>query len=180
MAHERCVKAVKANYAAIVITLESIYASSHEPEALGISKSLSKESTLSAIFLLDFVTSSSHQVEQVSSNRDLDLSIISSLVYATLHTIDEALLPAANWALKLIDTREEIERATGVKVTSANIASFQEKVAKHFITDLKNNIVCRFTSQDVVSSFSIFDREKMPPLAQLIYLVMGKIVSTRS
>ena len=37
-------------------------------------------------------------------------------------------------------------------------------MAKHFITDLKNNIVCRFTSQDVVSSFSSFDPEKMPPL----------------
>ena len=52
---ERCVKAVKANYAAIVITLENIYEQSHESEALGISKALSKESTLSAIFLLDFV-----------------------------------------------------------------------------------------------------------------------------
>ena len=94
----------------------------------------------------------------------LDLSIISSLVHATLHTIDEALLPTANWVLELMDAREEIESATGVKVTSANIASFQEEVAEHFITDLKNNIVCRFTSQDVVSSFSIFYPEKMPPL----------------
>ena len=94
----------------------------------------------------------------------LDLSILSSLVHATLHTIDEALLPAANWVLELMDARKEIERATGVKVTLTNIASFQERVAKHFITDLKNNIVCWFTSQDVISSFSIFDPEKMPPL----------------
>ena len=80
-----------------------------------------------------------------------------------------------------MDAREEIERAIGVKVTSANTASFQERVAKHFITDLKNNIVCRFTSQDVVSPFSIFDPEKMSPLGtQLIYLVMGKIVLTLS
>ena len=45
-----------------------------------------------------------------------------------------------------MDAREEIDRATGIKVTSANIASFQERVAKDFITDLKNNIVCRLTS----------------------------------
>ena len=37
LAHERCVKAVKAIYAAIVTTLESIYEHSHEPEALGLS-----------------------------------------------------------------------------------------------------------------------------------------------
>ena len=61
--------------------------------------------------------------------------------------IDEAVLPAAHRVLKMMDAREEIERATGVKVTSANIASFQERVAKHFITDLKNNIVCRFNSK---------------------------------
>ena len=178
LAHERCVKAVKANYAAIVITLENIYEQSHEPEALGISKALSKESTLSAIFLLDFVLPLVIKLSKCLQTEKLGLSIIPSLVHATLHTIDEALLPAANWELKLMDAREEIERATGVKVTSANIASFQERVTKH--TDLKNNIVCQFTSQDVVSSFNIFDPEKMPPLDTTDHLVMGKIVSTLS
>ena len=118
--HERCVKAVKANYAAIVITLENIYDQSHEPEALGISKALSKESTLSAIFLLDFVLPLVFKLSKCLQTEKLDLSIISSLVHATLHTIDEALLPAANWVLELMDAREEIEGATGVKVTSAN------------------------------------------------------------
>ena len=119
---------------------------------------------MSAIFLLDFLLPLVIKLSKCLQTEKLDLSIISSLVHATLHTIDEALLPAANWVVELMDAREEIERTTGVKVTSANIASFQERVAKHFITDLKNNIVCRFTSQDVVSSFSIFDPEKMPPL----------------
>ena len=54
LAHEKCVKAVKENYAAIVVTLDDIYERTHEPEALELSKVLSKESTLSAIFLLDF------------------------------------------------------------------------------------------------------------------------------
>ena len=46
---------LKAKYAAIMITLKTMYGQSHEPEVPGISKALSKESTLSAIFLLDFV-----------------------------------------------------------------------------------------------------------------------------
>ena len=158
LAHERCVKAVKENYAAIVITLENIYEQSHEPEALGISKALSKESTLSATFLLDFVLPLVIKLSKCLQTEKLDLSIISSLVHATLHTIAEALLPAANWVLKLMDAREEIERDTGVKVTSANIASFQERVAKH--TDLKNNIVCRSPSQDVVSALAILILKK--------------------
>ena len=41
LAHERCVKAVKENYIAIVITLNNIYEETHQPEVLGISKALS-------------------------------------------------------------------------------------------------------------------------------------------
>ena len=36
LAHERCVIAVKASYSSIVLTLENVYETSHEPEALGI------------------------------------------------------------------------------------------------------------------------------------------------
>ena len=123
------VRAVKANYAAIVITLENIYEQSHEPEALGISKALSKESTLSAIYiyLLDFVVPLVFKLSKCLQTEKLDLSITSSLVHATLHTIAEALVPAANCVLELMDAREEIERATGVKVTSANIASSRKE-----------------------------------------------------
>ena len=39
LAHEHCVKAVKASYSSIVLALENIYETSHEPEALGLSNS---------------------------------------------------------------------------------------------------------------------------------------------
>ena len=54
LAHERCVKGVKASYAAIVTALDNIHECTHEPEALGLSKALSKEETTAAIFLLDY------------------------------------------------------------------------------------------------------------------------------
>ena len=40
--------------------------------------------------------------------------------------------------------------------------NFQERVAKPFITKLKANISRRFDVQDIVSSFSIFDLQKVP------------------
>ena len=52
-AHECCVKAVKENYSANVIALNNIYEETHEPEALGISRALSKKSTVAAMFILD-------------------------------------------------------------------------------------------------------------------------------
>ena len=48
LAHERCVKAVKASYSSIVVALENIYEISHEPEALGLSNALSSHSTIAA------------------------------------------------------------------------------------------------------------------------------------
>ena len=53
LSHERCVKAVKANYSSIVLALENIYEISHEPEALGLCKALSRHSTIATVYLLD-------------------------------------------------------------------------------------------------------------------------------
>ena len=55
LSHEKCVSTVKKCYGAIVSALETIYQESHEPEALGLSKILSKPSTLFAIYLLDYI-----------------------------------------------------------------------------------------------------------------------------
>ena len=43
LAQERCVKAVKASYSAIVTALDHIYQDSHEPEVVGIMKALCKK-----------------------------------------------------------------------------------------------------------------------------------------
>ena len=55
LAHERCAKAVKSSYPAIVLTLDHIYEETHEPEALGISKALCKACTIEAVYILDNV-----------------------------------------------------------------------------------------------------------------------------
>ena len=55
LAHKGCVKAVKASYSSIVLALENIYETSHEPEALGLSKALSSHSTIAAMYLLDYI-----------------------------------------------------------------------------------------------------------------------------
>ena len=55
LAHEHCVKGVKASYSSIVLGLEYIYETSHEPEALGLSKVLSSHSTIAAMYLLGYI-----------------------------------------------------------------------------------------------------------------------------
>ena len=102
---------MKENYSAIVIALNNIYKGIHEPKALGISKALSKKSTITAMFFLDYVLPQVAQPSKTLQTEKLDL-IISSLVEATLHTFDDALIPAANWVMALRDIKDSLEEAT--------------------------------------------------------------------
>ena len=89
--------------------LETIYQESHELEALGISKILSKPSTLFAIYLLDYILPEVSKLSKSLQTEKLDLYIISSLVDATLHTLEDVLQPAAKWMLDLQEVKEEID-----------------------------------------------------------------------
>ena len=162
LSHEKCVSTVKKCYGAIVSALETIYQESHEPEALGISKILSKPSTLFAIYLLDYILPEVSKLSKSLQTEKLDLSIISSLVDATLHTLEDVLQPAAKWVLDLQEVKEEMDITVGINFNSDDVASFQSRVTEPFYTKLKENIANRFISQDVVSCFSIFDPKKTP------------------
>ena len=136
--------------------LETIYQESHEPEALGISKILSKLSTLFAIYLLDYILPEVSKLSKSLQTEKLDLSIISSLVDATLHTLEDVLQPAAKWVLDLQEVKEEMDITVGINFNSDDVASFQSRVTEPFYTKLKENIVNCFVSQDVpVSAFLI-------------------------
>ena len=81
-------KGVRASYCAIVSALDNIHAQTHEPETLGLSKALSKKASVSTIYLLDYTVA---QLNKTLQCEHLDLSVISCLVTATLHTLDDAL-----------------------------------------------------------------------------------------
>ena len=105
--------------------LETIYQESHEPEALGISKVLSKPSTLFAIYLLDYILPEVSKLSESLQTEKLDLSIISSLVNATLHTLEDVLQPAAKWVLDLQEVKEEMDITVAINFNSDDVASFQ-------------------------------------------------------
>ena len=163
LAHERCVKAVHASYCAIVITLASIYEMSHEPEVLGIHGALCKQSTIAAMYLLDFTLPQVTKLSNALQTEQLDFSLISSLVDATVKSLDDAVLPAANWVLELLDDADGLKDSTKVTITADLILSFQITVGKPFVADLKANITGRFSSSTAVeSTLSIFDPRRVP------------------
>ena len=75
LAHERCVKAVKASYSSIVLALENIYETSHETEALGLSKALSSHSTIAAMYILDYLLPQVAKLGRALQIKYLDLSL---------------------------------------------------------------------------------------------------------
>ena len=127
-----------------------------------LSKALSKQSTVAAIYMLDYVLPQVAKLSRTLQTEHLDLSVKSSLVGATLYTLYDTLLPSANWVLELLDEREHLEEAAGIKVILADI-TFQEQAAKPFIAHLKENISSHFTSSsDIMSALSNFDPRKAP------------------
>ena len=93
----------------IVIALENIYETSHEPEALGLSKALSSHFTIAAMCLLDYILPQVAKLSRALQTKHLDLSLISSLMVATLNSLDDAILPSANWVLQLARAKRRVK-----------------------------------------------------------------------
>ena len=63
-------------------------------------KRTNKKSTVAAIFLLDYTLPHVAKLSKTLQTENLDLAAISGLVDSTLHLLDDAVVPAANWALE--------------------------------------------------------------------------------
>ena len=95
--------------------------------------------------LLDYILPQVARLSFALQTKHLDFSLISSLVDATLNSLDDAILPSANWVLQLQDVREELKAAIGIEA-SFRICSILERVAKPFNILIKDNISTRFRS----------------------------------
>ena len=100
--------------------------------------------------------------------------MISSLLDATLHSIDVALLSSSNWVSELLEAAQDLETAIDEQITQEDISTFQEKIGQCFIHRLRGNITSRFTSSDVVTSFSIFDPRKVPATSSPLFCLYGE------
>ena len=89
----------------------------HKPEALEFSKSLSKCSTVAAMYMLDYTLPQVTKLSKTLQTEHLDLLLIPSLVDSTLYALDGTVLPAANWVLKLLDEAENLEKTAGIEIS---------------------------------------------------------------
>ena len=88
--------------------------------------------------------------------------MISSLVNATLHTLDDSLLLSANCVLELLDDLEQLDRDHCYSSRHHDFSRISNK-AIYQIKYFRENISSRFSlSNNVISVMSIFDPRKAP------------------
>ena len=162
LAHERCVQIVKSRYTALVVTLDRNYQNFHAPEALGLYKALSKFTTIAAIYLLDYTLPLVAKLSKSLQTKQLDLSMISSLINAVLHALDDAITPEAYWVLELLDSKDDLQQVTGEILSAGKIHTFQETGGTPFVAHRKENISSRFATHDIVSPMAVLDPRNVP------------------
>ena len=83
----------------------------------------------------------------------IDLSDISILVNATLHTLSDCTQPAANWVLQLIHACGELQAVMKILVRELAVALLTNCIRS-----------CFSTSNEIVTAFSIFEPKRVPKL----------------
>ena len=114
---------------------------------MGLYKALSKITTIAAIYLLDGTLPLVAKLSKSLQTKQLDLSMISSLIESVLQALDDAITPAAYWVLELLDSKDDLQHATRVIVSADKIHTFLETVApplrKTFQAGLQLMILCQ-------------------------------------
>ena len=100
--------------------------------------------------------------------------MISSLIDAVLHALDDAITPAVYWVLELLDSMDDLQQATGDIVSTDKIHTFQETVGTPFVALLKENISSWLATHDIVSALAIFDPRNVPSTKSSQFPTNGK------
>ena len=133
------------SYTALVVNLDSNHLNFHAPEDLGLYKALSKFTTIAGIYILDYTLPLVAKFSKSLQTKQLDLSLISSL-------IDVAIIPSAYWVLELLNSMDHLQQATGEIVSADMIHTFQEIVWIPFLVLLKEYISSQLATHDIIST----------------------------
>ena len=125
-------------------------------------------------YLLDDTLPLVAKLSKSLQTKQLDLSMISSLVNAVLHALDDAITPTAYWVLELLDSKDDLQQATGEIVSADKIHTLQETVGTPFVALLMENISSWLATHDIVSALAIFDPRNIPSTDSSQFLSYGK------
>ena len=129
------------------------------------------------MYFLDYILPQLAKLSRALQTKHLDHSHISSLMDATLNSLD-IILPSENWVFQLQDAREEeLKAATVIEIIHLDICSFQERVGKPFNRFIKDNISSWFrsSSKDCYQPSVFLIQRKCPASLLMSYHYMETV-----
>jgi len=84
-----------------------------------------------------------------------------------LHTLNDALLPAANWILELQDIKDQMKSSLNLSYSYKDIMKFRNEIARPFYCLLKDILYKIVLALE--TSFSIFDPKLDPKSPNYMY-----------
>ena len=174
LSHEWCLRAIRKDLPALIITLQQLYQTSGDAEAYGISLVLSSFSGVASIILLSEVLDLLAKLSCYMQRQTVDFSRLPLILEGILKEVEELKEDKAEWCSGV---STQVESDHGITITrghsvcsfvgSASVGSltdFHKKVALPYIDALLHNIRNRFSGEavDILVSSSVFNPASLP------------------
>lgn len=166
LARERCIRGVRRVLPALIQTFEEVYAESGDAEAYGLSKLLCTYKFVACLYMLCDVLHTVAKLQGSLQTKDLDLSVIPSMVESTLERLRELKdNPVSSTWFKdhsLVFSSPDHLGNLNVTVTESDRDSFIKSTYRPYLQSVIDHISSRMLSSDKVSAFSLFDPLHLP------------------
>jgi len=174
LSHERCIRAIRKELPALIITLQELYEESGDAEAYGLALVFSSFSGVASVILLSEVLDLLAKLNCFMQRKATDFSrlpIILDSIQAELLCLKEE---QAEWCSEVDSTVRKLESEHGITITyrssrsgmgsTRTVSEFRSGVATPYIDALVDNIKRRFSDEaiKVLVSASIFNPASLP------------------
>ena len=169
LSHERCMKAIRKELPALILTLQDL------SEAFGIQKILSSFGGVAAVILLGEILNLLASFNCFMQKKTADFSRLKIMLNSTLDQIKSLKADDASWCSEVDEVisslQDEHDIVVGTNIGTSrnalafsNLKSFRDSVALPYIDTLVQNIENRFSEEGVqlLMAASIFNPAQLP------------------
>ena len=176
LSHERCIRAIKKELPALIVTLQQLYESSGDAEAFGIALLLASQVGIAGIALLSEVLDLLAKLNTYMQRKTADFTRLSGFVSSIIEELKLLKTDGAKWCSDATSLKEILEEKHGIPITAragatrgtstfSSIEDFRVKVAIPYLSALIENIERRFSGNVVklLAASSVFAPSLFPP-----------------
>ena len=188
LSHERCVRAVRKELPAILITLQDLYETTGDAEAFGVQSILSSFAGVTTVIILCEILNLIATLNCFMQRKATDFSRLKVILDSILDQLKCLKREDADWCSEVestvatLESEHEIAVHTSVgvsrrsSVSNTTLESFRNTVVIPYVDKLVENIQSRFSGEGVavVVAMSIFNPVASPKADDPSFLTYGK------